>query len=489
MACAHGESDRHVATINILPDDILLEIFAFRLPDFDSHLASIRHMRVWQRLMHVCQRWRRIVYASPRYLDLHLYCSSETTFRKNLSLWPEFPLAVESSLPDDQDDFIAVLEHPDRVRRVDLTAEITKPHVVEVMRVPFPALTHLQLTGPKDEGYDPDVLDLPDDLLGGSAPCLRHLILGNLTFPGLPTLLSSAHDLVSLDLYSVPPTGYDRGYISPKEMASSLAVLTKLRTLSIDRYSLLIPSHEERRRPDPPMLTVLPALTQFVFGRDFEYLEDLVAQIDAPRVEDIRIEYSMKEVQTRQLSQFIGRSNLKRAQFRRAKVTFGSYRIYINLDLPQGECLQAKFFIEMVPRHATAVSQIMCVVHVLDQLVAMTSKVDHLQLDLSFWITTPSQVGQEGEWLPLLHLFSAVEVLEVFGGLVGCIASALEDTAEETPTISLPELQLLWLGDDNCKKPERFLSSRQLSGRPIIIVDTQDEFVERLNAHWKEKIL
>ncbi|KAH9013172.1 hypothetical protein EDB83DRAFT_300158 [Lactarius deliciosus] len=486
MACVHGKSDRNIATIDILPDDILLEIFAFRLPYFYTHLGSMR-MRVWQRLMHVCQRWRRIIYASPRYLDLYLHCSSETSFRKNLSLWPEFPLSVRSFLPDDQDDFIAVLEHPDRVCRIDLSIEITNPDVIEVMQESFPALTHLQLRGLKDEGYDPDVLDLPDDFLGGSAPCLRHLSLGNITFPGLPTLLLSAHNLVSLDIYSVPPTGYDRGYISPEEMVSSLAVLTKLRTLSIDRCSHPRSSYEQRRRPDPPMLTVLPALTHFEFGRDFEYLEDLVAQIDAPQVEDFKIDYLMKEVQvqTRQLSQFIGRSNLKRAQFRRAKVIFDSYRIHIRLDFPQGQCPQARFSVGMIPDYATTVSRVLCVVHVLSELIAMTSKVDHLRV--LFWPPSgaPIQVGQESEWPPLLHLFSAVKVLEVSGGSAGCIASALEDTAGEMPTILLPELQLLWLGDDNCKKPERFLSSRQLSGRPITIVDTRDEFVERLNAHWR----
>lgn len=47
------------------------------------------------------------------------------------------------------------------------------------------------------------------------------------------------------------------------------------------------------------MLAVLPALTHFVFGGDSEYLEDLVAQIDAPRVDDVRIECFAQEVQTR----------------------------------------------------------------------------------------------------------------------------------------------------------------------------------------------
>ena len=53
-----GQVDRHV-TIDILPDDVLLEIF-----DFDRLLAlkSWNHPQLqtpwnWQRLAHVCQGW------------------------------------------------------------------------------------------------------------------------------------------------------------------------------------------------------------------------------------------------------------------------------------------------------------------------------------------------------------------------------------------------------------------------------------------------
>jgi len=78
-------------------------------------------MREWQRLVHVCQRWRQIIYASPRYLDLFLFCSSFTPVR-NLSCWPTFPIAISYHFPDDEDedDVIALLKRPDRVHFVDL---------------------------------------------------------------------------------------------------------------------------------------------------------------------------------------------------------------------------------------------------------------------------------------------------------------------------------------------------------------------------------
>ncbi|KAH8994374.1 hypothetical protein EDB86DRAFT_2926343, partial [Lactarius hatsudake] len=196
MARAHGESNRHAVTINILPDDILLEIFALCLHDPHNSLDSLRHMRVWQRLVHVCQRWRRIIYASPRRLDLHLCCSNEMPFKnrkKNFRLWPDFPLTVVFDIPEGEDDLIAALGCPARVRSINILTKCPDvSEVVKVMRVPFPALTHLELSAPEDNDYDPEVLDLPDEFLGGSAPCLQHLCLENISFPGLPTLLSSA---------------------------------------------------------------------------------------------------------------------------------------------------------------------------------------------------------------------------------------------------------------------------------------------------------
>ncbi|KAH9028933.1 hypothetical protein EDB84DRAFT_1497357 [Lactarius hengduanensis] len=113
---------------------------------------------------------------------------------------------------------------------------------------------------------------------------------------------------------------------------------------------------------------------------------------------------------------------------------------------------------------------------VLGQLVPMLSSVTHL-----------SVLGKYGvdDMLPLLRLFPAVEVMDVPGKVAGYIASALEDIAEDMVTEVLPALQLLLLGGDDTKL-EGFLSLRRLFGRPVTIVNTQDEFIERLNARWEK---
>ena len=125
----------------------------------------------------------KMIYASPRFLNLHLFCSDQTPFRKNLGRWPEFPLIVSYRISKGQDIHIAALKHPDRIHRVDLTITSSDAEeVVAAMQMPFPVLTHLELTGPNDYS---GVLDLPSQFLGGSAPCLQHLRFDSVFFSKL----------------------------------------------------------------------------------------------------------------------------------------------------------------------------------------------------------------------------------------------------------------------------------------------------------------
>ncbi|KAH9169006.1 hypothetical protein EDB89DRAFT_2073425 [Lactarius sanguifluus] len=459
MARTDKESNRHVATINTLPDDIFREIFAICLSDPDEH--PVVCMWEWQGLVRVCQRWQQVIYASPRYFDLHLCCTNGTPFRKDLSLWPEFPLVVEYYVAEDDDDLNAALEHPNRVRRIDLSIASSEVfEAIEAMEVPFPVLTHLEITGHEEEDRPKDMLYLSDRFLGGSAPCLQHLSLESAALEDLPKLLLSTRDLVSLRLENFPPWGY----ISPEEIAGGLAGLTRLRTLSI-RFAFPYERWGSPMHPQP--CVVLPALTEFEFRGDSKYLDELMAQIDTPRVEDVRIEYSELDVQAPQFSEFI-----KRSQFRRARVDFSTYDPDIKLDRPQGECHQAHFSL-IIPDSGF---RDFTVAHVLGQLVPMLSNVAHL-----------SVLGEDSmdEVLPLLRLFPAVKAMDVHRKVAGYIASALEDIAEDMVTEVLPALELLLLdGDDN--KLGQFLSLRQLSGRPVTIFNTQDEFIERLNARWEK---
>jgi len=64
-------------TIEMLPEEILLEVFAFDL---------VWKNDGWVTLAHVCRRWRSIVFAAPRRLNLHLLCTARTPARKMLDI-------------------------------------------------------------------------------------------------------------------------------------------------------------------------------------------------------------------------------------------------------------------------------------------------------------------------------------------------------------------------------------------------------------------
>jgi hypothetical protein len=73
-------------TINILPDDVVLEIFDHYVAEAD------RKFEEWQMLVHVCQKWRYVVFQSPLRLNLRILCSAGAHVREKLALWPSFPI-------------------------------------------------------------------------------------------------------------------------------------------------------------------------------------------------------------------------------------------------------------------------------------------------------------------------------------------------------------------------------------------------------------
>ena len=78
-----------VMSVDTLPDDVLLAHYV----DDDAQLEE-ESERAWQSLVHVCRRWRRIIFASPRHLKLQLHCTERTTARSTLDIWPALPLII-----------------------------------------------------------------------------------------------------------------------------------------------------------------------------------------------------------------------------------------------------------------------------------------------------------------------------------------------------------------------------------------------------------
>ena len=99
--------------IDVLPDDVLLEIFDFYVDVTISHGQEIQE---WQSLVHVCRRWRTLVFRSPRRLNLRLLCTPETPVRDTLDVWPALSLIIRGDMDPESGtgDIVAALEQNNR---------------------------------------------------------------------------------------------------------------------------------------------------------------------------------------------------------------------------------------------------------------------------------------------------------------------------------------------------------------------------------------
>src|SRR6266702_5181803 len=476
--CRIGNSYGHAITIDVLPDNVLLDIFDSCRKDHDPDRSYTPVWR-WHGLVHVCRRWRQIVFGSPRRLDLQLLCTNGTPLRENLDLWPPIPIAIQylyykTFTPSDKDSLFAALEHPGRIRHVDLSLTgLQLREVATVMQVPFLALTHLIIRW-KDE--NPPVL--PSGFLGGSAPCLQYMHLEGILFPALPTLLSSTSDLVDLYLDDIPQDGY----ISPEAMVACLAALPRLKFFCIGSQSAT--SHVDRIRTPPVTQTLLPALTSFGFRGASEYLEELVSRIDSPQLNQIFIRYSYQlfDFQVAQLFKFLDRSeDPELTLIRHADVNFSQH--WVNFEMypspesrPDSGRVSALIYGQWIERQVSRIAQ------VFSQPSAMLSRVVHLKLSL--YLANADR--HDDEWLHLLRQFSAVRTLHVSGEDAGHVALVLEDVTGEMVAEVLPVVDLICLDGQPVSSIEKFLAARQLSGHPVTIVDTEVEFYERVESHVSE---
>ena len=468
----------------MLPDDVLLEIFDL-CQDNDNDSPDWRVWE-WRLLVHVCQRWRQIIFASPHRLNLRIFCTDETPIRKNLGIWPPFPIVMRfhyvdpcrTIAPSDEDNIIAALEHPDRVIYLGLVVTGSQlGKIATAMQGPYPVLTYLDITS-----LGRNAFVLTADFLGGSAPCLQRIELRGIPFPALPMLLLSASNLTFLFLHDIPPTGY----ISPEAMVVGLAALHNLKSFAIEFQSA---TPRPDRIPSPPVTrTVLLALNVFIFRGASEYLEDLIAHIDSPQVDMVDITYlnQLIDFQVARLSKFIDRSvGPKLTLFEHASVYFNisqvSFCVYHHANHP-------------APRWVPAATTIRCkgidwqvshMAQVLSQCSATLSIVNHVKLHAE--LEDPPFEGMDDvEWPYLLHQFFAVKTLHVSQELAGYVALALENITGGIFAEALPSLDLIHLAGQPASSIEKFVAIRQLYGRPVTVIDTETEFEERLLSYIRE---
>jgi hypothetical protein len=478
-----GKGHRNATTIGILSDDVLLEIFDRCRKGGDQYNESPFRVWQWHLLVHVCRRWRQIIFASPRYLDLQLLCTNGDPFREIMGIWPTIPIIVlcwSITGCGVEDEIIAALEHPDRVSRINLL--VTRSHWGEIavlMQEPFPVLTHLTFTSQFG-----NVSVLPDGFLGGSAPSLRQLDLCSVQYPALPTLLLSASNLVSLWLRNIPPTGY----ISPEAMASHVAASPKLVTLYI---AFSVPASFPDLIISPPITrTVLPALCHFSFSGESKYLEDFVSRINTPQLNSIVVHYQRGDININfdvsQLSKFIDRSeSLKRSLSKHCKITVDQGQDIVTF------CVGRTTSERWNPKPGISVclgtgirEHISHLTNILGFMSPILSDIVHCTIDSTRFMFKSESGQDDFDWLQLLRQLSSLQTLFVFDSIAGLISRALAHIDMGTITEMLPALRLLCIEDyQHASSVHNFLTVRRDSGHHVTFVETKEEFEERLRSY------
>ena len=266
-------------------------------------------------------------------------------------------------------------------------------------------------------------------------------------------------------------------------MVASLATLTKLDFLFIEFQSSTSRPHQSgsiRRRADPPTRIVLPALTFLGFRGASEYLEDLVARTDTPRLASIQIKYFNQLVfQVSQLFRFIGRTQIIE-QAMDALVYSTPSEIRLSLRSGPWEHRRTSLYLHISCRGLDW--QVMHLAEVLSQSFAVLPNVHHLSI---FERGLPPRWQDEMddiEWSAHFCQFTALETLRVSGQQRGHVAHTLNNvTVEMVPDI-LPALRLLFF-EDGPVGVEKFITARQLAGLPpVAIANTGDEYYRMRNT-------
>ena len=472
-----------VITIDDLPDDALLEIFDFYVERY--HILVFRgfdicdikrEIELWQTLVHVCRRWRDLVFVSPRRLNLQLCCTTRRPARMALDVWPALPpidlVIYGESSNETADNVIDALGHRDRICQIDLNCESNLQTIWTALQVPFPELTVLYL---RNLTYPWPAPNLPDSFLGGSAPRLRYLALTSIPFPELPKLLLSTAHLVYLLLVDMPMIGY----LSPETMATSLSMLTSLESLQLEfalsRWSCPDLKH---RRPFSPTRFVLPALEIFLFKGENEYLEELLAKIDAPQLYHLSTSFFDKiNFDTSELIQFISRTPMIGA-YNEARLIFRIREALVRLEshpAPFYHLVEVTILTNESDRQLSFLAQI-CTLSLGLLLTNLTME------NLYIHELGPLAFDWHGdientEWLDLLLPFTAVKNLYLSKRFSRNITHTLQERTGGITTEVLPALQNIFLeGFQSSEDSEpvqegiaQSISSRRLTNHPVVI--------------------
>ncbi|KAI9510204.1 hypothetical protein F5148DRAFT_623515 [Russula earlei] len=440
-------------TINTLHDDVLIDIFHFCVDDWNDETHAGR----WYILVHVCQRWRYVVFASPRRLNLRLWYRGERPMSEMLDVWPVLPVVIGPTTYSFSNyrNITALLDSEYHHRICAITLNILTSFwgtFTAAMQKPFPELTSLDIWVDRDRATS---VPVPDSFLGGSAPLLRHLRLTNCSFRGLPKLLSSSDHLASLHLRYIPYSGF----LSPQALVTALSVTSRLESLCLEFERPRSRRGRANSLPRPSTRSPLPRVN--------EYLEDLLAQIEVPLLDHLNVMLFVDpNFVVPQLYQLISHTeSFKTCDKGSLRAFDGAIELAIfREEVHDSPDLSLEIISRQLYGHLPFMARVCS--SPLSPLSTLT------RLDIGdFGNIVENETPQ---WLELLDPFTSVTDLRL-GKTVGPrVCQALEELAEERVTEVLPALRNIFLRNLGPSESvpefiEGFVAARQLFGHPVTV--------------------
>ena len=383
-----------------------------------------------------------------------------------LSHLPLLPLVIDYSdksramAQKDENNVHLGLQQHDLVRRVVLRAPSPNMYLwLEKMNDLFPRLEELSLFSTTIEETN---LRLPETL---QAPDLRRLALHGVGLPTRLPLLSSAIALSTLSLTHIGASCY----FSPGHLVTELQCLPCLEDLSIGfAIPIPLPSSERELLPAPIPAVTLTSLRRLTFWGVDVYLDNLVAQINAPRLERLGLTFHFDLTFTLvNLAEFIHRAIgfgylVTRVVFNRdcASIYAGYYEqrgvekfsFHVNVN-----CGPLDWQMDSATQVCSALRNVLSTVEVLT-----------LDLDVDGMPSDWDNALESMLWHELLLSFVGAKKLYIGFSLTLELSQALESVAgglELLPALQELEVQL---EIDHAKKVfSGFVETRESVGRPV----------------------
>ena len=450
---------KNLIHINMLDYDSLLNIFNHcRLEDVDDWNRRL----AWRKLAHVCRRWRYLIYDSSTLLDMYLLLTNGSPPIGSLAYLPPMPLVIEGrnnttawGLHDAENIFTGLQQH-DRVRRVVLHGPSPSLRTCLVaLSGLFPQLEYLSIESTTKEEAS---LVLPGTF---RAPNLRHLAFHDIGLPEQLSLPASTTALVTLTLTHIPAPFY----LHPGHLVMQLQDLPYLEELSIGfAVPMPRPSAEGKLLPVPIPRVTLPVLKRFTFRGVVVYLENLVAQIYAPLLEQLDITLLFQLAFTLvNLTRFI--HTTERLSCPSARVLFRRNRASIvtsNGEPRDGVGLTISVICEPLDWQIDSITQ------VCGALAQVLSSIEELTLDpVEAWMPLDGGNALDSTlWHELLLPFRGVRRLHIGSALTSELSDALtSDAVELLPDLQDLEVQLKIYGAYNAFST--FIETRERAGRLV----------------------